>query len=61
MSIIVVGTSAFDDIRTPRGFKRKIIQSGLLPIAKYLLPLLLSRQTNMDTDGEYIGIKNIIK
>ena len=25
MSIIVVGTSAFDDIRTPRGFRRKII------------------------------------
>ncbi len=43
------------------GFSSFIIHSGLLPIAMYLLPLHLSRQTFMATVGVFFGITNIIK
>jgi len=43
------------------GFSSFIIHSGLPPIAMYLLPLSLSRQTFMGTVAVFFGITNIIK
>ena len=43
------------------GFSSFIIHSGLPPIATYLLPLHLSRQTFMATVAVFFGITNIIK
>ena len=43
------------------GFSSFIIHSGLPPIAMYLFPLSLSRQTFMGTVAVFFGITNIIK
>ena len=43
------------------GFSSFIIHAGLPPVATYLLPLSLSRQTFMGTVAVFFGITNIIK
>ena len=43
------------------GFSSFIIHSGLPPIAMYLFPLSLNRQTFMGTVAVFFGITNIIK